>query len=1519
MWYNIVNFGMKKQFHFSIFLVNKTLIISIAVLVGLFSGWLISSAQTWRMSASPPPNNSTLDDVIAEGGDDLGSHVATMDLSLEGNRIYDFGWININQADLNGAWLEAADSTALKVERNDDFAPVVELIVKQGGPALIASSTDGLGLWADSVRAQNGLELHNDLTSGLLSTGLENSISGSIEARHAGDLAVDAGSVYILGPWEDGAVRGWWVEKRTKSNNALDTSFGPLLDGFVLSSGFGTGDPRSINLTAIPNHMILVGNDGANTRIEKRAVSTGALDNTFNAPDGYLVDSDVVTVRDAKVDANYIYVVGDDKTTDLGRIAKYSVVDGSLDGGFGIGGVQLSNASVNSYNDIAIDGTYMYLVSIDNSDFMRIEKRLLSTGALEPAFDGDGVVTSANLAHLPNIALDSSDGSIFIAGLDSGLSIVEKRLISTGGLVAAFDDGSQGPGVISVGSITMNLQGLAVDSANSHVYVFGDISSIWKVQQRNADTGALNYEQQTTNSYPIVGNDIELDSTHMYLVGIKWLEPQGEGADTVSLYERRVLVSGELDPYSGLAASSNLYWGNQLLCNPSFANCGWAVEGQGDGLGDHLATQALNMFTMRIYNVGSTGSQPALYASSNGALETVKFEADGNYGIYGSSNGASVDSAGIYAISEVGSLAVSASSASGKAAQFSGDLELAEEASTIGQLQFNTNVGDILSTAGSGSNLSNLYWGDQLICDVFETDCMSAGSGGAVWPDPAWAWRRAITIQENKVNGSGLHKDFPVLISEIHPDFRSVANGGHVEQANGGDIKFTKDDGTKMDHELEYYDPVTGEVIAWVELPFLVTDENTTIFIYYGNNAGGLTEWDTEGTWDSDFIGVWHMGERPDISTDGHCANEEVNSDVCDSTGYNNNADGINLDAFDHQRLRIGYANEFNDGNAERFIAPYDPSFDFTSAVTMEAWVNLDTDGTTRYIMAHHARFFNDLSYSLRLGSNDALNFGSGVSIHTDGPIVPENAWHHVAVTWDDLDDTYRYYVDGQPGITGIHAGPIPTHSEPFFVGATGSPGDYFDGHMDEVRLSKTARDADWLSTSFNNQNSTSTFYSLGPELDTSNPFFVSNWFTNTAGIHYPELDTLDYRVLIGRTVDLTALPLNYRFDIGHNFKSDEVSYLLKNVGSSATVINDVETIGWLAFAATAEGLSIFDVSDDNTASEIAALATGVAAWGLDVSGNTVYLATETGLKIIDVSRPGSPVLMSTYPYTTEYSVNSNLYFPTDVAIAGEYAYVVRTSSQAGELLAINVASPTAPTLSSSSPLTAEPKQLDIKRNDLVVALWYDTTGSIDHFDISTPGAPVFQDNYQVGGGQPVRAVDILFNRLYVVADDLYIYEWPSMTLKANTSGSSWSTADWADVEATSGYVYTNNNGVFAIYDNTGDTTVNYVNSRDAYPASSNFRRSALTGNRWYFADGNTIDIYNHQAAVLSTIGTDLLTAGNIYSLAGLTVGGNLTVASLSAGVNGLLVNDSITLTTGELILGESSLSKSQLQALIAK
>jgi len=116
--------------------------------------------------------------------------------------------------------------------------------------------------------------------------------------------------------------------------------------------------------------------------------------------------------------------------------------------------------------------------------------------------------------------------------------------------------------------------------------------------------------------------------------------------------------------------------------------------------------------------------------------------------------------------------------------------------------------------------------------------------GGGSWLNSNWLYRKHLRIDSSRVAGN--LTNFPVLINSTDLDWRDSSNSGHVAQSDGGDILFTAGDGvTKLDHEIEKYDPATGELVAWVEVSSLSGSADTGLYIYYGNSslAEGNNQW----------------------------------------------------------------------------------------------------------------------------------------------------------------------------------------------------------------------------------------------------------------------------------------------------------------------------------------------------------------------------------------------------------------------------------------------------------------------------------------------------------------------------------------------------------------------------------------------------------------------------------------------------------------------------------------------------
>jgi hypothetical protein len=90
--------------------------------------------------------------------------------------------------------------------------------------------------------------------------------------------------------------------------------------------------------------------------------------------------------------------------------------------------------------------------------------------------------------------------------------------------------------------------------------------------------------------------------------------------------------------------------------------------------------------------------------------------------------------------------------------------------------------------------------------------------------------------------------------------------------------------------------------------------------------------------------------------------------------------------------------------------------------------------------------------------------------------------WVHVAAVFHrGASNTREIYINGVLDNTAIGGGTPANTVNDLYLGSSNT-GNYLNGSLDEVRVSTTARSAEWLQTSFNNQNNPSAFFNLGSE-----------------------------------------------------------------------------------------------------------------------------------------------------------------------------------------------------------------------------------------------------------------------------------------------------------------------------------------------------------------------------------------------------------------------------------------------------
>ena len=352
-----------------------------------------------------------------------------------------------------------------------------------------------------------------------------------------------------------------------------------------------------------------------------------------------------------------------------------------------------------------------------------------------------------------------------------------------------------------------------------------------------------------------------------------------------------------------------------------------------------------------------------------------------------------------------------------------------------------------------------------------EAQCATSGYG----------YQRAITIDHTKVPNTD-QINFPFLFNTTDPAFATISNGGHVSSFSGYDIIFSTDPNglTKLDHEMETYNPATGQVIAWVRIPTLSHTADTVLYVFYGNPSVASSQQDSAGVWDSNYEGVWHLEET-------------AGSTLYDSTSNTLNGRSSNVVPNAGQ---IDGAQSFSGQGS--YIEEPSGFGNFASGFTFELWANPSAVQNWERFMDFSNGAGDDNILLAREGTSNTLHFeywnnSSTIISFDNANAISLNQWQHLVATVD-ANNVVSVYKNGAllGSTTASQAIPIVTRTNNYFGRSAWSGDSYYAGEMDELRISTVARSADWIAAEYNNQSLPSTFYALGSETGFVSPSAVT-------------------------------------------------------------------------------------------------------------------------------------------------------------------------------------------------------------------------------------------------------------------------------------------------------------------------------------------------------------------------------------------------------------------------------------------
>jgi len=386
-------------------------------------------------------------------------------------------------------------------------------------------------------------------------------------------------------------------------------------------------------------------------------------------------------------------------------------------------------------------------------------------------------------------------------------------------------------------------------------------------------------------------------------------------------------------------------------------------------------------------------------------------------------------------------------------------------------LRLRMSVLDTNVALSPGDKASTLQYaeGDSCSADLVWTDVAPAGSSTALWSgyantidtawyDEAWEGRIAVTVEEGYVDAD--LANFPVYVdlSDLDATFWSLIN------TDGGDIRVTEGDGeTEVPREVVFASTTTrtGELHFRASAVSSTTD--TTYYIYYGNSSASeyatSSTYGAQNVWSNGFAGVWHMNNKPGTTTL-----------VQDSTRGNYTGTKAAGTAAPTQVTSIqGYAQSCDGGDYLNF----GDVLDFGSSQgTIEVRYKQNAAGTADGSILYN----KENSYEASSGGGHHTYAWQPSWVWYGGAAFTTSVgvWYHGAVTYDKANQTmYRngaqVYQRAQTGDIGSNAEQLRFCARGGFGGASS----FFNGEIDEVRISTTTRSAAWLKATQENATGT--------------------------------------------------------------------------------------------------------------------------------------------------------------------------------------------------------------------------------------------------------------------------------------------------------------------------------------------------------------------------------------------------------------------------------------------------------------
>ena len=385
--------------------------------------------------------------------------------------------------------------------------------------------------------------------------------------------------------------------------------------------------------------------------------------------------------------------------------------------------------------------------------------------------------------------------------------------------------------------------------------------------------------------------------------------------------------------------------------------------------------------------------------------------------------------------------------------------------------------------------------------------------------------------------------DFPLLIRLNGSTFNfSEAEPG------GEDLRFSDSKNAPLAYQIEHWDAAHATASIWVRIPLIKGNDRQRIQMHWGKPIA-ISESSGTAVFNADngFCSVIHMGKS---------LQDEVGSTAPVDAG---------------STLAPGIIGEGRHCIAGTGIACGDAIQSFPSAdnaFSSAVWFRAEACGGTvlgwgRYATRLNGKTGDGNEVLVNIGSPPSLSWtsdGPGGANASTAPVLGE--WCHVVATY--ANGTSQIYANGKPDGLRFHKGAMSLMDSVSMLIGGGRPRSYnFVGSIDEVRISKVARSADWIALEYQNQKTQQTL--VGAPVVPGQSFAVSHerltvlegesatitaqaggaqkvsWILDRDGVQtVVAVDRLAYQLAAGRVQASTSLSLQFKAVYANETKTHE-------------------------------------------------------------------------------------------------------------------------------------------------------------------------------------------------------------------------------------------------------------------------------------------------------------------------------------------------------------------------------------------